>query len=108
VQGDGPADVGVISWGSTLGTVREAVDMARAEGLKVKALHPKLVWPLQEKRIKAFAATCKKILIPEVNKQGQFAEILRGKTGIDAISYPIYGGGPFTPKQILEKIREVI
>ncbi len=106
-QGSGPADVGVISWGSTLGTVREAVDMARAEGLKVKALHPKLVWPLQEKQIKAFAASCKKILIPEVNKQGQFAEILRGKTGIDGISYPIYGGLPFTPKQILEKIKEV-
>jgi 2-oxoglutarate ferredoxin oxidoreductase subunit alpha len=108
IQGDGPADVGVISWGSTLGTVREAVNMARAQGLKVKALHPKLVWPLQEKQIKAFAATCKKILVPEVNKQGQFAEILRGKTGIDAISYPIYGGMPFSPKQILDKIKEVL
>ncbi len=108
VQGDGPADVGVISWGSTLGTVREAVNQARAQGLKVKALHPKLVWPLQEKQIKAFASTCKKILVPEVNKQGQFAEILRGKTGIDAVSYPIYGGLPFSPKQILDKIKEVL
>jgi 2-oxoglutarate ferredoxin oxidoreductase subunit alpha len=108
VQGDGQADVGVISWGSTLGTVREAVNLARAEGLKVKALHPKLVWPLQEKQIQAFAATCKKILVPEVNKQGQFAEILRGKTGINAISYPIYGGLPFSPKQILDKIKEVM
>ncbi|MBI3794207.1 MAG: 2-oxoacid:acceptor oxidoreductase subunit alpha [Nitrospinae bacterium] len=108
VQGEGQADVGVISWGSTLGTVREAVNMARKEGLKVKALHPKLVWPLQEKQILAFAATCKKILVPEVNKQGQFAEILRGKTGINPISYPIYGGLPFSPKQILEKIKEAM
>jgi 2-oxoglutarate ferredoxin oxidoreductase subunit alpha len=106
--GDGDADLGVISWGSTLGTIREAVDMARAEGLKVKALHPKLVWPIPEKALNSFAAGCKKILIPEINKQGQFADLIRSKTGIDAIKYNVYGGLPLTPKQVLAKIKEVI
>ena len=109
VQGvDGDADVGVISWGSTLGTVREAVNMALAEGLKVKALHPKLVWPVPEKAINAFAAGCKKILIPEINKQGQLADIIRSKTGINAIKQNVYGGLPLTPKEVLAKIKEVI
>ncbi|MFQ5432414.1 MAG: 2-oxoacid:acceptor oxidoreductase subunit alpha [Nitrospinota bacterium] len=109
VQGDdGEADLGVISWGSTLGTIREAVNMAIAEGLKVKALHPKLVWPVPEKALNSFAAGCKKILIPEINKQGQLADIIRSKTGIDAIKQNVYGGLPLTPKQVLAKIKEVI
>ncbi|GMT41965.1 MAG: pyruvate ferredoxin oxidoreductase [bacterium] len=108
VQGDGDADLGVISWGSTLGVVREAVDNAIGEGLKVKALHPKLVWPVPEKAIGAFASSCKKILIPEINVQGQLAEIIQSKTGIEAIKYNVYGGMPLTPGQVLAKIKEVI
>lgn len=109
VQGvDGDADVGVISWGSTLGTIREAVNMAVAEGLKVKALHPKLVWPVPEKALNSFAAGCKKILIPEINKQGQLADIIRSRTGINAIKQNVYGGMPLTPKEVLAKIKEII
>ncbi|MDH5543229.1 MAG: 2-oxoacid:acceptor oxidoreductase subunit alpha [Nitrospinota bacterium] len=108
VQGSGKADVGLISWGSTLGTVREATDMAIAEGLKVKALHSKLVWPVPVKAIAEFAKDCKKILIPEINKQGQLAEIIRSKTNLEPIKYNVYGGLPLTPKQVLAKIKEVI
>jgi 2-oxoglutarate ferredoxin oxidoreductase subunit alpha len=108
VQGDGEADLGLISWGSTLGTVREAVDMAIAEGLKVKALHPKLVWPVPVKAISAFASGCKKILVPEINKQGQLAEIIRSKTDLNLIQYNVYGGIPITPDELLKKIKEVI
>ncbi|MEE8483378.1 MAG: 2-oxoacid:acceptor oxidoreductase subunit alpha [Nitrospinota bacterium] len=108
VQGNGDTELGIISWGSTLGTVREAVNMARDEGLSVKALHPKLVWPLPEKTINAFAKTCKKILVVEINKQGQFAEIIRSKTNIDPIKYNTYGGMPMTPVEVLAKIKEVL
>ena len=82
--------------------------MAVAEGLKVKALHPKLVWPVPEKAINSFAAGCKKILIPEINKQGQLADIIRSRTGINAIKQNVYGGMPLTPKEVLAKIKEVI
>ena len=108
VQGDGNADVGVISFGSTMGVTREAVTLARKEGLKVKALHPRLIWPVQVKQIKEFAATCKTILVPECNAQGQYAELLRGQTGINPVSYRLYDGLPFSPQQLLAKIKEVM
>ncbi len=108
VQGDGEADLGLISWGSTLGTVRESVDMAIAAGMKVKALHPKLVWPVPVKAITEFASGCKKILVPEINKQGQLAEIIRSKTDLHLIQYNVYGGLPITPDELFEKIKEVI
>ena len=102
------AELGIITWGSTIGVAREAVKLARAQGLKVSALYPKLVWPLPVKAINAFTAKHKKILIPEVNKQGQLARLIKSETGLNSISYPIYGGMPFTPAMILEKIKEVI
>ncbi len=108
LQGDGNADVGVISFGSTMGVSREAVALARAEGLKVKALHPRLIWPMQVEHIKAFAATCKTILVPECNAQGQLAELMRGVTGINPVSYRLYDGLPFSPQQLLAKIKEVM
>ncbi|MBI4667440.1 MAG: 2-oxoacid:acceptor oxidoreductase subunit alpha [Nitrospinae bacterium] len=101
------AEIGVIAWGSTIGVAREAVNEARAAGLKVSALYPKLVWPLPLKAINKFIGKHKKILIPEVNKQGQLAKLITGETGCVPISYTIYGGMPFTPAMIAEKIKEI-
>jgi len=101
------ATLGVIAWGSTIGTAREAIKLARAEGVKVAGLYPKLVWPLPVKAMEAFGKKYPKILVPEINKQGQFAHIIKMKTDMKPISYNIYGGLPFTPKMILDKIKEI-
>ncbi len=105
---DDGAELGVIAWGSTIGVLREAIEIARAEGIKVSALYPKLVWPLPRKALDKFLAAHSKVLVPEVNKQGQLAKVIRGETGSDLFSYPIYGGMPFTPAMIVDKIKEVI
>lgn len=102
------AQLGLITWGSTIGTVREAIALAREAGLKVSALYPKLVWPLPLKALASFSAKHSKILIPEINKQAQLAKIIRSETDIKPISYNIYGGMPFSPDMIVEKIKEVI
>lgn len=106
--GDDPADLGVISWGSTQGVVKEVLARANAEGLKVAGLFPKLIYPLPEKAITKFARSVKKIMVPEINYQGQFAELLQSKLDIQPIKFNIYGGLPFTPNEILNKIKELI
>lgn len=106
--GNDPADLGVLSWGSTQGVVREAVARAQAQGLKVAALFPKLIFPLPEKALSKFAKSVNKILLPEINYQGQFAELIQSKMDIKPIKYNIYGGLPFTPEEILNKIKETI
>ena len=108
VDGEGDADLGVIAWGSTIGVVREAVDRMRAEGMKVKGFYPKLMWPMPVEQYEAFAKTCKKILVPEVNYQGQLAHFIRSETSIKPISYPICQGLPFTPAQVIAKSKEVL
>jgi 2-oxoglutarate ferredoxin oxidoreductase subunit alpha len=102
------ATLGLIAWGSTIGTAREAIKLARAEGIKVAGLYPKLVWPLPMKALEAFGKKYPKILVPEINKQGQFAHLIRMKTDLKPISYNIYGGMPFTPKMIVDKIKELV
>ena len=107
-EGDDQNDIGLIAWGSTQGCVREAVKRLRAEGKKVAALYPKMVWPLPVDQINEFAGKCKKIMVPEVNYQGQFAELIRSKTDISPIKYNIYAGMPFTPAEMCEKVEEAI
>ncbi len=102
------ATLGVICWGSTIGSLREAVELARKEGIKVSALYPKLMWPMPMKAINDFISKHDKILVPEVNKQGQYAKILAAETGTKPISYTIYGGMPFSPPALVDKFKEVI
>ncbi len=105
---DGPAEIGIISWGSTQGQVREAMPRLRAKGIKAAAMYPKMVWPVPVKQIREFAGKCNKILVPEVNYQGQFADIIKFTTGVDVIKQTLYGGLPFTPAEICKKVEEVI
>ncbi|MBF0460404.1 MAG: 2-oxoacid:acceptor oxidoreductase subunit alpha [Magnetococcales bacterium] len=108
VDGEGEADVGIITWGSTIGVAREAVARLRAEGYKVKGFYPKLMWPMQVAQYEAFGATCKKILVPEVNYQGQLSHFIRAETSLNPIPFTIYSGMPFTPIQMIDKVKEIL
>lgn len=108
VDGTGDADLGIVTWGSTIGVVREAVARLRNEGLKVKALYPKLLWPMPVEQYEAFAATCNEIMVPEVNFQGQLSFFLRAETSIRPIPYTICGGLPFTPAMIADRAKEIL
>jgi len=102
------ADLGVIAWGSTIGVVREALQRLRAEGYKVKGFYPKLLHPLPAQQFEDFGATCKRLLLPEVNFQGQLAHFVRAETSLRPESYTICGGMPFTPEMIVNKVREIL
>lgn len=105
--GDEDATIGIIGWGSTEGTIQEAVDRARAKGYKVAALHPRILSPLPDSTILDFIHSVDKIIVPENNYSGQLANLLGGKYGLQAMRLNKYGGIPFTAGEILRKIEEV-
>ncbi|THB63147.1 MAG: 2-oxoacid:acceptor oxidoreductase subunit alpha [Gammaproteobacteria bacterium] len=105
---DAEAEIGIITWGSTIGVVREAVARLNAEGISAKGFYPKLIWPMPAEQYEAFASKCKKILVPEVNYLGQLSHFIRAETSIQPIPYTICGGLPFNPAMIVEKAKEVI
>jgi 2-oxoglutarate ferredoxin oxidoreductase subunit alpha len=108
VDGEGEADLGIIAWGSTIGVVREAIARLRADGYSVKGFYPKLLWPLPAEQYDAFGATCRKVMLPEVNFTGQLAHFVRAETSLRPESYTICGGLPFTPAMIVARAKEML
>nr|HET6905195.1 2-oxoacid:acceptor oxidoreductase subunit alpha [Ktedonobacteraceae bacterium] len=105
--GDADATIGIIGWGSTEGTIQEAVDRARAKGYKVAALHPRILSPLPDRTIREFIRSVKTVIVPECNYSGQLANLLGAKYGLQAIRVNKFGGIPFTAGEILRAIEEV-
>jgi len=105
--GDADATIGIIGWGSTEGTIQEAVDRARAKGYKVAALHPRILSPLPDRTIRDFIRSVKTVIVPECNYSGQLANLLGAKYGLQAIRVNKFGGIPFTAGEILRAIEEV-
>ncbi len=100
------AQVGVLAWGSTAGVVREAIEELASEGHPVTALLPAVINPLPAERILRFARNLKAIVVPEVNRTGQFAAWVKAHTELHLISLNKYGGLPFTPAEIRDKVLE--
>ena len=105
--GDEDALIGIIGWGSTEGTIQEAVDRARAKGYKVASLHPRILSPLPDRTIRDFIRSVKTVIVPECNYSGQLANLLGAKYGLQAIRVNKFGGIPFTAGEILRAIEEV-
>ena len=101
-------DLLIISFGSTTRASRAAIIEAQKEGYKIGLLQLVTIWPFADKQVKEFAANAKKVLVPEMNL-GQIAHEVKRILGPD---FPVYiynktNGTGITPKEIIEKIKEV-
>lgn len=109
VEEDEPvgAEVGVIGWGSTYGAICEAIEMIEADtGVKVAHLHPRILSPLNEWRIRQFLGPLKKLIVPEENFTGQYAHFLKGKFGIKPVEIHKAHGIPFSAEELYKAIKE--
>jgi 2-oxoglutarate ferredoxin oxidoreductase subunit alpha len=106
-HGSPEAKIGIIGWGSTEGAIREARYLAEERGIKVRHLHPRLLSPLPENRIRHFLVGLKQVIMVEENYTGQFAHFIKGKFGIKPVEIHKYQGEPITPGEILRGIEKV-
>jgi 2-oxoglutarate ferredoxin oxidoreductase subunit alpha len=104
---DGPVDVGVLGWGSTFGEILEALFAAQKEGIRCAAMKVVMLSPLPEQRIAAFFDDCGEVLIPELNYQGQFANLVCGHLGRPAVRMTRATGSPMPAGEILAEIRRL-
>ena len=104
----GPLDVGVISWGSTFGSALEAVLKGQEKGLKVGALKITSLFPYHAGIIRAFMDRCGEILIPELNHQGQLANLIGHLHRKDVVRINQVTGKPIPASDILGKIETLV
>ncbi len=106
VTGDIDADVLVIGWGGTYGSITEAVSRARRNGGRVAQAHFKYLNPFP-KNTGEVLNKYKHIICAELN-MGQLAKFLKSEYLVDIDSFTKIQGLPFKSSEIEKKIETVI
>jgi 2-oxoglutarate ferredoxin oxidoreductase subunit alpha len=107
IEGDADAELGVISWGSVAGVALEAVRAARARGIKVKLLVPKLLYPIADQVYADFFASLTRCLVVEQSHQGQLHRLIRMWVDVPREFNVLAksGANPISPDEIVDRIR---
>jgi 2-oxoglutarate ferredoxin oxidoreductase subunit alpha len=103
---DGDAELLVLGWGSTLGTIRAAVRRVRERGGKVAAAHLVHLNPFPANTGDVVRAY-RRVLIPEMNL-GQLALLIRGRFLVDAGSFTKVQGLPIFAEELEREILRVL
>jgi 2-oxoglutarate/2-oxoacid ferredoxin oxidoreductase subunit alpha len=107
VFGNDDDELLVVTWGSTLGVVRKAIEEARAEGQKVAHTHFRYIYPLP-KNSEELLSKYKKILVCELNN-GQLVKYLRlTYPQIPYMQYNKVQGQPFNIKELREQFTKML
>ena len=106
ILGDETAEIGIAGWGSTIGSILEGMEIAKEQGVKTKLIKSIMIHPQHEDSFRKFFASCKKIIVPEMNYQGQYAALLKSRYGIRPIEIHIPAVNPVSPLKIAQKIME--
>jgi len=106
VDGESAGELLILGWGSTYGSIKEAVGKARGMGLKVSHAHLQYLNPLPQNLARILKGF-KNILIPEINL-GQLSKVIRSEFLIPVIQLNLVRGLPLKVNDILEKITEIL
>lgn len=106
VHGPQDADLLVIGWGGTYGSIVTAVERCQKRGVKVARAHFRHLNPMP-KNTEAVLKRFKKILVPELNS-GQLCWLLRAKYLAPAKSLSKVQGRPFLVSEIESAIEAEI
>jgi 2-oxoglutarate ferredoxin oxidoreductase subunit alpha len=106
VTGDAAAELLVIGWGGTFGSITTAVERARRKGQKVAQAHLRYLNPMP-KNTEAVLKRFPKILVPELNT-GQLCWLLRAKYLVPAEGLNKVQGKPFLVSELEAAIEKAL
>jgi 2-oxoglutarate ferredoxin oxidoreductase subunit alpha len=101
------ADILLIGYGSASLAIKEAINRLREEGIKAGMFRPITLWPSPEERLYELGQKFDKVLSVELN-QGQYLEEIQramGRKDIEKLTKT--NGRPFSPQDIIDKVKEV-
>jgi 2-oxoglutarate ferredoxin oxidoreductase subunit alpha len=106
VNGETDAEILVLGWGSTYGSIRAAARRVRLAGKKVATAHLRYLNPMPT-NLGEVLNSYRDILIPELNT-GQLRRVIRSEFLLDVKGLNKVAGEPFKVAEIEEKILEMI
>lgn len=108
IGGDNP-EILLVGWGSTYGTLREAVEILQEEGHSIGALSFGDLYPLPKETLEEKVQGAKKVINVEQNYTGQLAKLIRQETGI-TFDHSIlkYDGRQIALEELIESVKEVL
>jgi 2-oxoglutarate ferredoxin oxidoreductase subunit alpha len=99
------AEIGLVAYGSECRPALEAVEQARAQGIKAGLLKLDTIWPVPEREIRTLAEQCAKVFAVEMNIGKYAGEIERAAAGrCEVVRVTKNRGLVHTPGEILEAI----
>ena len=104
IEGDATANILLIGWGSTYGSLRAALAQCLEEGMPVALLHLRHLNPLPMD-LGTLIKKHKHVFVAELNS-GQLYQILRADYLVDARAISQCNGQPFTTSHLVKAIRE--
>ena len=102
VHGDADADLLVLGWGSSYGTIRAGARRVREGGGRVATAHLRHLRPMP-KNTGALLRKYERVLVPEMNS-GQLAHELRARYLVNVESYGKVQGQPLLPSEMEREI----
>jgi 2-oxoglutarate ferredoxin oxidoreductase subunit alpha len=103
------AEVAVFAYGGVARSARRAVKECREAGIKAGLFEPTTVWPFPSEEILDLAGKVKAFVVPELNLGQMAREVeLAAKCRAEVHKVNRVDGDPITPKQIVDRIREVV
>ena len=103
------AEITFVSWGSTYGPLREAVDRLNAAQVdRANLVHFGDLWPFPVEAATAALGSARRLVGVENNATAQLATLIRANTGraMDDVILK-YDGRAFTPEYILTQVKEM-
>lgn len=104
VEGPGDADILLVGWGSTRGSITAAAERMQADGTPVDRIHLTHLHPFA-RNLGEILADRKHVFVPEMNK-GQLVKMLRAEFLVDAHPINKVTGAPFTATEIIGAIND--
>ncbi|UCF58314.1 MAG: 2-oxoacid:acceptor oxidoreductase subunit alpha [Candidatus Bathyarchaeota archaeon] len=103
------ADVTILGWGSTKGPIREALKLLSKEGLRINYLQIVYLNPFPAANVQMILKSAKKTVVVENNKTSPLSDLIKEHL-LMTVDYKIlkYDGRPFNPRELSQRIKEVL
>jgi len=108
LHGPKEADLTVVAWGSTKGTILDALKVLEAQGKRINFLQCRLMRPFPAGGVGAIVHSAKRIVSIEENYSGQLAQLVQEQTGV-MITERInkFDGRPFSEDEVTSALAKV-